>query len=65
MPPLRLHIVSFDIPWPPNYGGIIDVFYKIRALHGAGVQIHLHCFEYQRQQSSVIPSHTIMYFGEK
>ncbi|NCA77847.1 MAG: glycosyltransferase family 1 protein [Alphaproteobacteria bacterium] len=52
MPPLRLHIVSFDIPWPPNYGGIIDVFYKIRALHGAGVQIYLHCFEYQRQQSS-------------
>ncbi len=51
MPPLRLHIVSFDIPYPPNYGGVIDVYYKIRALHEAGVSIHLHCFEYQRARS--------------
>lgn len=44
-----IHIVSFDIPFPANYGGVIDVFYKIRALHGAGIKIHLHCFEYQRK----------------
>jgi hypothetical protein len=48
MPEQHLHIVSFDIPWPPNYGGVIDVFYKIRALHAAGVKIRLHCFEYHR-----------------
>jgi len=42
----HLHIVSFDIPYPPNYGGVIDVFYKIRELYKNGVHIHLHCFEY-------------------
>ena len=44
----KLHIISFDIPYPANYGGIIDVFYKIRALHAAGVGIRLHCFQYHR-----------------
>lgn len=42
----HLHIISFDIPYPPNYGGVIDVFYKIRTLHELGVKIHLHCIEY-------------------
>jgi hypothetical protein len=46
---MDLHIISFDIPFPANYGGVIDVFYKIRALHSAGVQIHLHCYEYKRE----------------
>ena len=40
----NLHIISFDNPYPPNYGGIIDVFYKIKALHALGFKIHLHCF---------------------
>ena len=39
-----LHIVSFDNPFPPNYGGVIDVFFKIKALHQLGFKIHLHCF---------------------
>lgn len=44
----KLHIVSFDVPYPPNYGGAIDVFYKIKALAEVGVKIHLHIFEYGR-----------------
>ncbi|HTX89508.1 MAG TPA: hypothetical protein VMC08_11000 [Bacteroidales bacterium] len=48
MPEMHLHIIAFDIPWPANYGGVIDVFYKIRALNRAGVKIHLHCFVYHR-----------------
>lgn len=40
----ELHIISHDIPWPANYGGVIDIFYTIRALHAKGVRIHLHCF---------------------
>lgn len=44
-----LHIVAFDIPYPPTYGGVIDVYYKIKALSDAGVEIILHCFEYQRE----------------
>ncbi len=27
---------------------MIDVFYKVKALHGIGVNVHLHCFEYGR-----------------
>ena len=34
------------MPYPPNYGGVIDVFYKLKSLHKAGIRIHLHCFEY-------------------
>ena len=43
-----LHIVSFNIPYPPDYGGVIDVYYKLKALSNAGVRIILHCFEYGR-----------------
>jgi glycosyltransferase involved in cell wall biosynthesis len=54
----HLHIISFDVPDPPNYGGVIDVFYKIKALHAAGVKIHLHCFEYGRAEARVLESFT-------
>lgn len=43
-----LHIVSFDIPIPQNYGGVIDIYYKVKALHDIGVKVILHCFEYGR-----------------
>ncbi len=42
----RFHILSFDIPYPANYGGVIDVFYKLKTLHQLGVKIILHCFQY-------------------
>ncbi len=42
----KINIVSFDVPFPPNYGGIIDVFYKIKALKELGIKIYLHTFEY-------------------
>ncbi len=44
----ELHLISFDVPYPPNYGGVVDVYYKIKALHDLGIGIHLHCFEYGR-----------------
>ena len=44
----HLHIVCMDVPYPVDYGGVFDLFHKIRCLHGAGVKIHLHCFEYGR-----------------
>jgi len=46
-----INIVSFDIPFPANYGGVIDVFYKVKELHSKGIKIHLHCFEYGRAHS--------------
>ncbi len=47
----HLHIISFDVPYPANYGGVIDIFYKIKALHSQGIKIHLHCFEYGRAEA--------------
>ena len=44
----HIHIISFDIPFPANYGGVIDVFYKAKALSDQGVKVHLHCFQYGR-----------------
>lgn len=44
----HLHIVCLDVPYPPDYGGVFDLFFKIKALHKEGVRIHLHCFEYGR-----------------
>jgi len=51
MSDIHLHIVSFDVPYPANYGGVIDVFYKAKALTEHGVKVHLHCFEYGRKKS--------------
>lgn len=47
----HLHIVSFDVPYPPNYGGIIDVYFKIKALSAQGVKVHLHTFHYGRDKT--------------
>ncbi|HMX41363.1 MAG TPA: hypothetical protein PKD78_13590, partial [Saprospiraceae bacterium] len=41
-----LHLVSFDIPYPANYGGVIVIFNTIKALHAEGVKVILHCFQY-------------------
>ena len=46
-----LNTIAFNIPWPANYGGVIDVYYKMKALHQCGVKIILHCFEYEREHS--------------
>ena len=47
----HIHIVSFDIPCPVNYGGVIDVFFKLKALVERGFKVHFHCFEYGREHS--------------
>jgi hypothetical protein len=39
------------VPYPANYGGVIDVFHKIRWLHEVGVKVHLHCFHYGRNEA--------------
>ncbi len=48
IPDKHLHIVCLDVPYPVNYGGVFDLFYKIKTLHEMGIRIHLHCFEYGR-----------------
>lgn len=40
----HLHIITHDVPWPADFGGVVDIFYKIKTLHQNGVKIYLHCF---------------------
>ncbi|HAF27671.1 MAG TPA: mannosyltransferase [Bacteroidales bacterium] len=61
---LEIHIVSFTIPYPANYGGVIDVYYKIKTLYELSVKIHLHCFQYDREESSELNKYckTVTYY---
>jgi len=64
---LNIHIISFDVPFPANYGGVIDVFYKIKALHQAGVGIRLHCFAGRRDQAPELGQYcqSVQYYRRK
>ncbi len=46
-----VQIVSFNVPYPPDYGGVIDVFYKIKVLKNLGYDIILHTYTYGRKCS--------------
>ncbi len=45
-----INLISFNVPFPANYGGIIDVFYKLKSLKEAGLNIILHTFSYGREE---------------
>jgi hypothetical protein len=47
-----LHIICLDIPYPADYGGAIDMYFKIKSLSELGCQIHLHCFQYNHRKPS-------------
>ena len=47
-----LHIVCLDAPSPPDYGGAIDMYYKIEALAATGTKIILHYFDYKIERNS-------------
>ena len=49
---LTIHIVSFSVPYPADYGGAIDVFHKIKAFYKAEVNVILHCFQYDRPKAN-------------
>lgn len=59
-----IHVISFDIPWPASYGGVIDVYYKLKAMHHAGVKVILHCYEYGRERSKELNKicHEVHYY---
>jgi len=62
-----LHIISFNVPYPADYGGVIDVFYKLKALSEQGVRVHLHCYQYGRPESAMLESvcHKVYYYKRK
>jgi glycosyltransferase involved in cell wall biosynthesis len=51
-----VHFVSFAVPFPPNYGGVIDVYYKIVKLKELGVSVILHAFTYDGRQQEDLTS---------
>jgi hypothetical protein len=63
----HLHIVSFDVPFPPDYGGVMDVYYKAKALAEYGLKIHLHCFQYGRENSPELEKmcYSVTYYPRK
>lgn len=62
-----LHIVCLDVPWPADYGGVVDLFYKIKSLHQLGVKIHLHCFTKDRRPQHELDKYcvTVNYYQRK
>ena len=62
-----LNIISLNIPWPANYGGVLDIYYKMKALHECGVKIILHCFEYESPRTSELEKicHEVHYYKRR
>ncbi len=43
---MKLHVVSFQVPYPANYGGVIDVWNKLKWLKRLGHEVTLHTYRY-------------------
>jgi len=63
----KLHLISFNNPYPPDYGGVMDVYYKIKALKDRGIGVILHVFEYGRPRSPELEKlcETVYYYPRK
>ena len=55
------------MPYPADYGGAIEQFYKIVWLHRLGVKIHLHCFTKSRLQAEELNQYceSVHYYPRK
>lgn len=55
------------MPLPDNYGGVIDVFHKIRHLYALGFDIQLHCYSYGRQEAELLNKYCsqVFYYPRK
>jgi glycosyltransferase involved in cell wall biosynthesis len=62
-----LHIITHDVPYPADFGGVVDIFYKIKWLHKVGVKIHLHCFVKDRPAQIALEEYceTVTYYKRK
>lgn len=63
----HLHIICLTVPYPVNYGGVYDLFYKLEALQAQGVSIHLHCFDYGRGRQPALEQYctSVQYYQRK
>ncbi len=62
-----LNIICFDVPFPADYGGAIEEFYKLKALHELGIKIYLHCFVYgdRKEQEEIEKYCEKVYYYER
>jgi hypothetical protein len=63
--PNRLHIICLDVPFPADYGGAIDMFYRIQALHELGLKLTLHVFHYGRAKQSELEKYGEVVYYER
>ena len=60
----HLHIITHDVPYPANFGGVIDAFYIIKSLSKFGIKIRLHCFTKKRARQPILEEfcETVTYY---
>lgn len=58
----RIHIVSFDVPFPADYGGVIDVFNRVKWFSENGWEVILHCFEYKRPRAEALENYAEVHY---
>ncbi len=63
----HIHIVIHDVPFPADYGGVIDPYYKLKWLHEAGIKITLHCFVKDRRPQAGLEKYceSVHYYARK
>lgn len=63
----HLHIICLNVPYPVDYGGVFDLYYKLPELSRLGIKIHLHCFEYGRGSQPILDQycHEVHYYKRK
>jgi hypothetical protein len=58
----RIHIVSFDVPFPADYGGVIDVLSRLKWFSKNGWEVVLHCFEYSRPRAKELEQYAEVHY---
>ena len=63
----HLHIICFTVPYPVDYGGVVDLFWKLPSLQQQGINIHLHCFDYGRGKQNELNKYcaSVTYYKRK
>lgn len=63
----HLHIICLNVPYPVDYGGVFDLYYKLPALSKLGIKIHLHCFDYGRGNQPILNQYCneVQYYKRK
>ncbi|MEN9685119.1 MAG: hypothetical protein RLZZ28_905 [Bacteroidota bacterium] len=62
----HLHVISFTIPYPTNEGALVDLFNRLIAWKQLGIQVHLHCYRYDREEQPILKNYcTEVYYYER